>query len=174
LCSVCPISISANVQILTRREIALDSSGRAPLQYAHLAAGSRLGRMNFRPDSSAAPKTRRSSPLTLTALSVSLAAVMAFTGCETPGQTALAGAAAGAAIGGALHGRGEDALRGAAIGAGTGYIAGRVARNQRERAYREGYYDARYGDRYDGRRYYRDRYGDRYFIGRDGRRYYVD
>jgi hypothetical protein len=61
-------------------------------------------------------------------------------------------------------------VRGAAIGAGAGYLAGRHVRNERERAYREGYYDARY----ENRRYYRDRYGDTYFIGRDGRRYYVD
>ena len=93
--------------------------------------------MNDRRNSSVPPAARRSR-FALTTVSVSLAAVMGFTGCETPGRTALAGAAAGAAIGGALHGRGEDALRGAAIGAGAGYLAGRVARNQRERAYREG------------------------------------
>ena len=53
-----------------------------------------------------------------------MVAVIGLSGCETPGQTALAGAATGAAIGGLLHGRGEDALKGAAIGAGAGYLAG--------------------------------------------------
>lgn len=103
-----------------------------------------------------------------------MAAMVALTSCETPGQTALAGAAAGAAIGGALHGRGEDALKGAAIGAGAGYLAGRAVQHERNRAYREGYYDSRYRDDHYDRRLYTDRYGDRYYIGGDGRRYYVD
>jgi hypothetical protein len=129
--------------------------------------------MKHLPNSLGAAPVHKAPRFVVAAVSILLAAVMGFTGCETPGQTALAGAAAGAAIGG-LHGSRGGALRGAAIGAGTGYVAGRVARNQRERAYREGYYDARNGDRHHARRYYRDRNGDRYFIGRDGRRYYVD
>jgi hypothetical protein len=74
-------------------------------------------------------------------LSASLCAALAFSGCETSGQSALAGAATGAAIGGLLHGSGRDAMTGAAIGAGAGYLLGRVARRQREDAYERGYYD---------------------------------
>jgi hypothetical protein len=109
-------------------------------------------------------------------LSGAMVAIVGLTGCETPGQTALAGAAAGAAIGGAIHVRGEDALKGAAIGAGAGYLAGRHVQNERERAYREGYYDSRYSDNghYSDRRVYTDRYGEEYYIGRDGRRHYVN
>ena len=121
-------------------------------------------------DRTAEPEPRKTSRFTITALSISMAALMGLTGCETPGQTALAGAATGAAVGAAVGRGGRDIVRGAAIGAGAGYVAGRVARDQRERAYRDGYYDARY----ESRRYYRDGRGDRYFIGRDGRRYYVD
>lgn len=43
-------------------------------------------------------------------------------GCETPGQTAMAGAATGAAIGAATAGQNET--RGALIGAATGLAAG--------------------------------------------------
>jgi hypothetical protein len=84
-----------------------------------------------------------------------LAATMAFSGCETPGQTALLGAATGAAVGGAATHRGSGALAGAAIGAGAGYLAGAAVRDQRERAYDQGYRDARY----DSRRGYYDRRG---------------
>lgn len=73
-------------------------------------------------------------------LSIALFGVFAFTGCETTGQSALAGAATGAAVGGLLHGRGDQALAGAAIGAGAGALIGHVAKQQRERAYDEGYY----------------------------------
>ncbi len=69
--------------------------------------------------------------------------VPAFTGCETPGQSALAGAATGAAIGGLLHGRGDQALAGAAIGAGAGYLLGKAAQHERRRAYEDGYYEER-------------------------------
>jgi hypothetical protein len=95
----------------------------------------------------------------LSLLSATMVAAMGLTGCETPGQSALAGAATGAAIGGALHGRGSDALRGAAIGAGAGYLAGRHVQHERERAYREGDYDSR--DSGYSRRLYEDRYCDR-------------
>lgn len=103
-----------------------------------------------------------------------IAAMMTLSGCETPGQTALAGAATGAAIGGLLHGRGEDALAGAAIGAGAGYLAGHVVKNQREAAYRQGYEDAHYQESNRNHRLYTDRYGDRYYIDEAGRRHYVD
>lgn len=76
----------------------------------------------------------------LSSLSLALLAPFAFTGCETTGQSALAGAATGAAVGGLLHGRGDQALAGAAIGAGAGALIGHVAKQQRERAYEEGYY----------------------------------
>ncbi len=67
--------------------------------------------------------------------------------CETPGQSAMAGAGLGAAIGGLLHGSGSDALSGAAIGAGAGYLLGKVAQSDREEAYYEERYDERYTDR---------------------------
>lgn len=85
-------------------------------------------------------------------VSLSLVTAFTFSACETPGQTALAGAATGAAIGGIATGRGRGALIGAAAGAGAGYIAGRVAQERR------GYY---YGDYDDG--YY---YGPRGYYGR--------
>jgi hypothetical protein len=69
--------------------------------------------------------------------------IPAFSGCETPGQSALTGAATGAAIGGLLHGCGDEALAGAAIGAGAGYLFGKVAQHERERRYEEGYYAGR-------------------------------
>ena len=76
-------------------------------------------------------------------VSIALLGAFTFTGCETTGQSALAGAATGAAIGGLLHGRGDQALAGAAIGAASGALLGHVAKEQRERAYDEGYSDAR-------------------------------
>lgn len=101
------------------------------------------------------------------ALSLILAAACGFSGCETSGQNALAGAATGAAIGGLLHGRGSDALAGAAIGAAGGYLIGKVVQHDRQREYDEGYAEGRYdrGDReYRGDRRYpvarpTDRYG---------------
>jgi hypothetical protein len=98
---------------------------------------------------------------------VSVVALAAFTltGCDTPGESALAGAATGAAIGGLLHGRGDQALVGAAIGAGSGYLVGKAVQHERRREYEEGYYDGR-GDYYADRDY-RDRdYRDRYPLGR--------
>ena len=77
------------------------------------------------------------------AMSLALLGAFTFTGCETTGQSALAGAATGAAIGGLLHGRGDQALAGAAIGAASGALLGHVAKQQRERAYDDGYADAR-------------------------------
>jgi len=82
-------------------------------------------------------------------ISLALLCVFSFNGCETTGQSALAGAAMGAAIGGSLHGRGEEALAGAAIGAASGALIGHVAKEQRERAYEEGYYaGSGYRERY--------------------------
>jgi hypothetical protein len=103
--------------------------------------------------------------------SVSLALLVsfAFTGCETPGQSALTGAAAGAAIGGLATGRGNGALVGAAIGAGTGYLVGKQVQAERRAAYDAGYYDAHGDDRdyRDEGGYREDRsYRDRYPIGR--------
>ena len=86
------------------------------------------------------------------AVSLALLGAFTFTGCETTGQSALAGAATGAAIGGLLHGRGDQALAGAAIGAASGALIGHVAKEQRERAYDEGYADAR-GYRSSGHHY---------------------
>ena len=84
------------------------------------------------------------------AITIALIGTFTFTGCETTGQSALAGAATGAAVGGLLHGRGSDALAGAAIGAASGALIGHVAKQQRERAYDEGYND---GSGYRGERY---------------------
>lgn len=78
-----------------------------------------------------------------------LFAAFAFSACETPGQSALAGAASGAAIGGLIHGRGQDALTGAAIGAGVGYVAGKIAEHRRS----DPHYYA--DDYHEGRSYYR-------------------
>ena len=111
------------------------------------------------------------------AISLALLGAFTFTGCETTGQSALAGAATGAAIGGLLHGRGDQALAGAAIGAASGALIGHVAKEQRERAYDEGYADAR---GYRGERSYpvgsrtgryglvRSPYGDRNLIDVSG------
>ena len=97
---------------------------------------------------------------------VSLALLTAFTfsACDTPGQSALAGAATGAAIGGLLGGRPHDALAGAAIGAGAGYLVGKAVQHDRRRAYEDGYYDGRSSDDQDYRDNDRDR--DRYPVGR--------
>jgi osmotically inducible lipoprotein OsmB len=102
-------------------------------------------------------------------VSLALLASFTFTGCETPGQSALTGAATGAAIGGILTGRGDGALAGAAIGAGTGYIVGKQVQAERRAAYDHGYYDGRGPDDRDYRddRYSRDdRDRDRYPLGR--------
>ena len=103
------------------------------------------------------------------AISIALFSAFTFTGCETTGQSALAGAATGAAIGGLLHGRGDQALAGAAIGAASGALIGHVAKQQRERAYDDGYSDAR-GDRGDRgyRSYERSSYPAGYRTGRYG------
>lgn len=112
-------------------------------------------------------------------ISLALLGAFTFSGCETTGQSALAGAATGAAIGGLLHGRGDQALAGAAIGAASGALLGHVAKQQRERAYDEGYADARgYRDTRsyrDTRDYRDDRYYDRTYpvATRTGRYGYV-
>ena len=102
------------------------------------------------------------------AISIALFSAFTFTGCETTGQSALAGAATGAAIGGLLHGRGDQALAGAAIGAASGALLGHVAKEQRERAYDDGYSDARgyRGDR--GYRAYERTYPTGYRTSRYG------
>ena len=84
------------------------------------------------------------------AISLALVGAFTFTGCETTGQSALAGAATGAAI-----------------GAAGGALLGHAARQERERGYDEGYYDS--GSR--GSRYRESRdYGERYPVGsRTGR-----
>ena len=115
------------------------------------------------------------------AISLALFSAFTFSGCETTGQSALAGAATGAAIGGLLHGRGSDALAGAAIGAAGGALIGHVAKKDRERAYDDGYYDGRgnRGDRSYERSYplgsrtgryglVRSPYGDRNLIDVSG------
>ena len=98
------------------------------------------------------------------AISLALLVAFTFTGCETTGQSALAGAATGAAI-----------------GAASGALIGHVAKEQRERAYDEGYSDARgyRGERSYGRTYplgyrtgryglVRSPYGDRNLIDVSG------
>jgi hypothetical protein len=108
---------------------------------------------------------------------LTLLASFAFTGCETPGESALAGAATGAAIGGLLHGRGDQALVGAAIGAGSGYLIGKAVQHERRRAYEDGYYEGRdyddrdrdyRDDRYSHDRDYRERYPVARLTGRSG------
>ena len=102
------------------------------------------------------------------AISIALISAFTFTGCETTGQSALAGAATGAAIGGLLHGRGDQALAGAAIGAASGALLGHVAKEQRERAYDEGYSDARGYSRDRDYRSYERSYPVGYRTGRYG------
>jgi len=99
------------------------------------------------------------------AISLSLCAVLAFSGCETTGDSVLLGAATGAAIGGIAGRDGRSALTGAAIGAAGGYLIGKAVQRDRRRVYSEGYDEGR-GDRYD-RRDRRDDYReDRYPVGR--------
>ena len=71
--------------------------------------------------------------------SAALVLVLGMTSCETPGDSALAGAGLGAAIGGLMHGRGSDAVGGAVIGAGAGYLLGKAAQDQRRVGYERGY-----------------------------------
>ena len=79
-------------------------------------------------------------------ISASLCCAFTLSSCETPGQSAVAGAATGAAIGGLLHGRGSDALGGAAIGAGAGYLIGKLAQRDRRSDYyaQDDDYESRY------------------------------
>jgi hypothetical protein len=79
-------------------------------------------------------------------VSLSLLTLFAFSACDTPGHSALAGAATGAAVGGLATCHGEGALVGAAIGAGTGYLIGKQVQADRRAAYDQGYYDGRYAD----------------------------
>jgi len=76
-------------------------------------------------------------------LSLALLIAFTFSACETPGQSALAGAATGGAIGGLLTGRPGGVLAGAAVGAGTGYLVGKQVQYDRQQAYNSGYYDGR-------------------------------
>jgi len=76
-------------------------------------------------------------------LTAVMAIVTALTGCETPGQSAMAGAATGAAMGGLLKGNGRNVARGAAIGAVGGYALGKYGESERQRGYIDaqgGYY----------------------------------
>lgn len=94
------------------------------------------------------------------ALVFALLIAWTFTGCETPGQTALLGAATGAVIGNQSY---TGPLRGAAIGAGAGYLIGKLIEHDRRDRY---YYD---DDRYyEGDRYY---HSARYPIARPTNRY---
>lgn len=61
-----------------------------------------------------------------------------FTGCETPGQSAMAGAATGAVMGGMLKGDTRNVARGAAIGAAGGYVLGKYGEAERQRGYIDG------------------------------------
>ena len=85
-------------------------------------------------------KTNSTAWLRRTLLCAAVAVSVAFTGCETPAQSALLGAA---------------------IGGGAGYIVGKDAQNSRRHSYRQGYYrDSNYGYRdssYDNRRHYSPR-----------------
>lgn len=61
-----------------------------------------------------------------------------LSGCETPGQSALAGAGTGALLGGMLKGTGRGMAQGAAIGAAGGYVLGAYGQSERERGYAQG------------------------------------
>jgi hypothetical protein len=58
-----------------------------------------------------------------------------LSGCETPGQSALAGAGTGAVMGGMLKGTGKGMAQGAAIGAAGGYVLGAYGQSERNRGY---------------------------------------
>jgi hypothetical protein len=58
-----------------------------------------------------------------------------LSGCETPGQSALAGAGTGAVVGGMLKGTGRGMAQGAAIGAAGGYVLGAYGQSERARGY---------------------------------------
>ena len=58
-----------------------------------------------------------------------------LSGCETPGQSALAGAGTGAVMGGMLKGTGRGMAQGAAIGAAGGYVLGAYGQSERQRGY---------------------------------------
>jgi len=60
------------------------------------------------------------------------------TGCQTPEQSAVAGAATGAVMGGLLKGDTRNVARGAAIGAAGGYVLGKYGESERQRGYIEG------------------------------------
>ncbi len=64
-----------------------------------------------------------------------------LTGCETPGQSALAGAGTGAVMGGMLKGTGRGMAQGAAIGAAGGYVLGAYGQSERQRGYARGSWD---------------------------------
>jgi osmotically inducible lipoprotein OsmB len=70
----------------------------------------------------------------LMSLLLGLVLMLGFSGCETPGQSAMAGAAAGAFLGGSIKGSGRDMARGAALGAAGGYVLGKVSEADRNRA----------------------------------------
>ena len=61
-----------------------------------------------------------------------------LTSCETPGQSALAGAGTGAVMGGMLKGTGRGMAQGAAIGAAGGYVLGAYGQSERQRGYAQG------------------------------------
>ncbi len=61
-----------------------------------------------------------------------------LSGCETPGQSALAGAGTGAVMGGMLKGTGRGMAQGAAIGAAGGYVLGAYGQSERQRGYAQG------------------------------------
>jgi len=67
-----------------------------------------------------------------------------LTGCETPRDSALAGAGAGAAAGALLKGKGRGALQGAAVGGIGGYALGKYAEGERARGYVAGQNSAGY------------------------------
>ena len=62
-------------------------------------------------------------------------ASLLLSGCETPGQSALAGAGTGAVMGGMLKGTGRGMAQGAAIGAAGGYVLGAYGQSERNRGY---------------------------------------
>jgi hypothetical protein len=76
-------------------------------------------------------------------VALALAAAMAFTSCDTPGEGAAHGAMIGAAVGGLHTGKLRGAAAGAAIGAATGALIGKIHEDRRRAHYRSGryYYD---------------------------------
>jgi hypothetical protein len=81
---------------------------------------------------------RLTSPASSFGLLLVLGGSLLLSGCETPGESAFAGAGAGALMGGMLKGNRKGMVQGAAIGAAGGYALGAYGQAERQRGYAQG------------------------------------